>query len=154
VLENIEENFVLVNIAGFTAYVVKNREIVWSTEVQVGKTYHQTPVFRLRDTPSKALFEKAERTFSHGCIRVKNPVNLAEVLLAPDGWDRQKLDATLASRETKTVFLSQRLPVLLLYWTAAVDPQGIVHFYNDPYERDRRSADALDAPFRLELPGS
>jgi murein L,D-transpeptidase YcbB/YkuD len=77
-------------------------------------------------------------------------MDLAEILLAPNGWDRKRIDATLGSGKTTTVFLSKPLPILLLYWTANVDPDGVVHFYRDVYQRDPPIARALDGPFRIE----
>ena len=245
VLDDISDEFILVNIAGFRAYLMRDREIAWETKVQVGKTYHQSPVFRdemkyvvfnptwtvpysiaskemlpniqadpeyfqkrdfdvkdrngdlidpttvdwssvtrrnfgytlvqrpgpnnalgrvkfmfpnehavyLHDTPSKYLFSKAERAFSHGCIRVENPYEFAELLLGPD-WNQDKIAATLDSKEIKTVSLPKPLPVLLMYWTAIVSKDGEVFFYNDVYQRDQNVADALDASFSIELPDS
>lgn len=103
----------------------------------------------LHDTPSRRLFSTMERAFSHGCIRVENPLELAELLLRPNGWDREAMDEVLASGKSTTVWLAEPLPVLLLYWTANVDPDGVVHFYRDVYERDPAIARALDGPFRI-----
>ncbi len=103
----------------------------------------------LHDTPARSLFSTAERAFSHGCIRVENPLELATVLLAADGWDRARVDAAVASGKTTTVHLGQPMPVLLLYSTANVDPDGTVHFYRDVYDRDARIAAALDAPYTI-----
>ncbi len=108
----------------------------------------------LHDTPSKSLFGRAERAFSHGCVRVKNPYNLAEVLLGADGWDQAKIQATLDSLETKTVYLPEPVPVMLLYWTAESGPDGAMHFYTDVYERDQRIVQAMAEPFKAELPES
>jgi murein L,D-transpeptidase YcbB/YkuD len=233
-----------VNIAGFRAYLVNDGKVIWETRVQVGKPFHQTPVFRdemtyvvmnptwtvpysiatkemlpviqrdpdyfktrtfdvrnragenvdpetidwskhsrrnlpytfvqrpgprnalgrikfifpneysvyLHDTPSKSLFGRSERAFSHGCIRTQNPFDLAELLLRPKGWDRERIDAQIESLETKTVHLAEPLPVLLLYLTTDIGPNGEQHFYKDIYERDERILAALDAPFVLQLP--
>ena len=246
VLDNLEDDFVVVNIAGFRAYLYRDQKPVWSTRVVVGKTYHKTPVFRslmkyvvfnptwtvpysiatkemlpaiqrdpnylsarnfdvkgrngdiidpasvdwsqvtrrnfgytfvqrpgvsnalgeikfifpnqhsvyLHDTPSKSLFIKAERTFSHGCIRVDRPFDFAEVLLQQDGWNREMIDAEIASRNTRSVFLSQPLPVLLLYWTAEIGEDGQIHFYDDVYERDQKILTALDSPYQVNMPES
>jgi murein L,D-transpeptidase YcbB/YkuD len=107
----------------------------------------------LHDTPSRALFERAERAFSSGCIRVESPLELAELLLGRDGWDQARFRQVLDSGETTTVFLSRPLPVLLLYWTASVDTDGVVYFYNDVYDRDEAVSRSLDEPFRIDLPG-
>jgi len=244
VLNDLEDDFVLVNIAGFRAYVMRNRKVAWETKVQVGSAFHQSPVFRadieylvvnptwtvpysiaskeilpkikldpnyfasrdfdlkdqngklvepssidwatiternfpvwlvqrpgpnnalgrvkimfpnehsvyLHDTPSKSLFGKAERAFSHGCIRVENPFELAEQLLGGDGWNQVKFQQVLDAGETKKVPLSTPMPVLLLYWTAMPTPDGVVHFFNDVYSRDARIAEALDQPFRFDPP--
>jgi murein L,D-transpeptidase YcbB/YkuD len=244
VFDDVTDDFIIVNIAGFKAYVVRDSEIVWQTSVQVGKTYHQTPVFRdemkyvvfnptwtvpysiatkemlprikndpdyfktrdfdikdgsgeivspdsidwsqlsrsnfpytfvqrpgpknalgrvkfifpneyaiyLHDTPSKALFDQAERAFSHGCVRVENPFDLAEELLGSEGWDQGKIQSTLDSLETETVYLPEPLPVMLLYWTAEIGSDGDIRFYTDVYERDERVARALAEPFKVELP--
>ncbi|HZD52107.1 MAG TPA: L,D-transpeptidase family protein, partial [Woeseiaceae bacterium] len=103
----------------------------------------------LHDTPAKQLFSTAARAFSHGCIRVENPLELAGILLGPDGWDRRRIDAAVANGNTSTVFLSRPVPILLLYSTATVDPDGTVHFYPDIYRRDAAVARALDGPFRI-----
>lgn len=246
VFDDVTDDLIIVNIAGFKAYLVRDYKITWQTAVQVGRTYHQTPVFRdelkylvfnptwtvpysiaskemlprikndpayfetrefdiknsageivapdsidwselsrnnlpytfvqrpgprnalgrvkfifpnkyaiyMHDTPSKALFDRAERAFSHGCVRVENPFELAEALLGSEGWDQEKIQATLDSRETTTVYLPEPLPVLLLYWTAEIGPGGDVHFYPDVYERDARIAEALDKPFKAKPPQS
>ena len=102
----------------------------------------------LHDTPSKALFEKEERTFSSGCMRVERPLELAELLLAdPQKWSAQTIGEVVAAGETKTVRLPKPVPVLIMYWT--IDPlgQGRTVFKRDPYGRDSRLAKALDAPF-------
>lgn len=241
VLGGLGSNFLVVNIAGFRAYLVADRQIAWESRVVVGKPYQQTPVFRgelqylvfnppwsvpysiatrellpeiqaqpdwfrthdyevrdragtridpatvewpalprqnfpysfvqrpgpnnalgqvkfifpnehavyLHDTPARQLFSTTERAFSHGCIRVENPLELAEILLRPNGRDRKAIDDILASGKTTTVWLAEPLPVLLLYWTANVDPDGVVHFYPDVYGRDPPIAKALDGPFRI-----
>lgn len=222
------DDFILVNIAGFSAHVIHDGQTVWTTSVIVGDTENKTPIFRstlkyvvfnptwtvphsiaseemlpkikqdpsffdkgnyqlldsegnivqpsnvdwsavhignfrytlvqrpgcsnelgqikfvfpnefsvfMHDTPAKWLFTKAKRAFSHGCIRVNEPFDLAEVLLGRDGWTRERIDSQIESEETRTVFLSEPLPILLVYWTAEVDDLGIIHFYDDIYERD------------------
>ncbi len=244
VLDNLGDDFVIVNIAGFRAYLYRDRKEQWSTRVVVGKTYHKTPVFRsemkyvvfnptwtvpysiatkemlprvkqdpnylpsrnfevrdrdgnvidpasvdwsrlsrgnfpytfvqrpgtnnalgeikfmfpnkysvyLHDTPSKSLFGRSGRTFSHGCVRVEHPFDFAEVLLGPDGWDAERVQAERMRRETRSIFLSQPMPVLLLYWTAEVGADGRIRFYEDVYERDQAILDALNAEFKIDLP--
>lgn len=245
VFRDIRSNFILVDIAGYHLYLVKQSEPLWSTRIQVGKPYHETPVFKaemrylvfnptwtvppgilknevmpavrkdpsylldnsmsviasdgriidpasidwsatvgggfpymvrqepgpknalgrvkfmfpnqymvyLHDTPSKAVFERAARATSHGCIRVENPLNLAELLLEDKpGWDRARIDRILASGTTTTVNLPEPLTVMLLYWTAEADRNGTVFFRRDLYGRDARVIEHLDEPYRASPP--
>jgi murein L,D-transpeptidase YcbB/YkuD len=101
----------------------------------------------LHDTPARDLFDRAQRSFSAGCIRVEHPFDLAERLLAAqDGWDRARLDALVASGERRRIDLEAPMPVAILYWTVDPAPEGGVVFYNDIYERDAPLLAALDAP--------
>ena len=98
----------------------------------------------LHDTPSRELFGKQERTFSSGCVRLERPRELASWLLARDGSPESgKLDALLASGETKTVYLKAPVPVYLVYFTAFVTDDGDVALRRDIYERDKVLVDAL-----------
>ena len=244
-LQDIKGDFIIVNIAGFYAHLVRNDEVAWTTRVMVGKTYRKTPVFKsemkylvfnptwtvppgilhkdilpkarkdpdhirkrglnvldkngkkidpnsidwaslkpgrfpyqlqqppgpknalglvkfifpnehlvyLHDTPNRALFSRPERTFSSGCIRVEKPFELAELLLNdPDTWSQEGIDQVLESEKTRTVFLPEPLPVLLLYWTVTVDADGTVNFIKDVYDRDRAVLKKLNGEFVISLP--
>ncbi len=239
-LHDLPEEFVIVNIAGYTAYFVRGQEIVWNSRVQVGKTYRRTPLFRseinylvlnptwtvppgiikndilpaakkdpasitrrglrvldssgreldpasidwsrfrggnipytlrqdpgpknalgrvklmfpnsylvyLHDTPSQALFEQAERAFSSGCVRVERALELAELVLDdPERWNAKSIGAVIQGGRLQNVTLKRKVPVLLAYWTAWVDPQGQMNFRRDIYGQDEKWAQALDAPF-------
>jgi murein L,D-transpeptidase YcbB/YkuD len=241
-LQDLPEKFVVVNIAGYTAYVVKGQDIVWSARVQVGKPYRKTPIFRseinylvfnptwtvppgiiardilpaakadpasiarkglkvldsagrevnpasvdwsryssghipytlrqdpgpnnalgrvklmfpnsyfvyLHDTPSQALFDRAERAFSSGCVRVERALELAEIVLDnPQQWNAGSIGAVVAGGRLQNVTLKQKVPVLLVYWTAWVDAEGRMNFRRDLYGQDAKWAAALDAPFKL-----
>lgn len=104
----------------------------------------------LHDTPNRTLFSKTSRTFSHGCIRVENPLKLAELILAKKkGWTRAQVDAAVASQALTPVPLSGDISVLLLYWT--VDPTGEeAVFHNDPYGRDPKLIAGLNQPFKVK----
>ncbi len=104
----------------------------------------------LHDTPGRGLFGKSGRTFSHGCIRVEDPMKLAEIILGDRmGWDRAKIDSVVAAGKLSQINLPKPLPVLILYWT--VDPQSdsSVNFYQDIYGRDARLLKALNAEFTV-----
>lgn len=236
VAANMTDNYIIVNIAAFKAYYMKDHELVFSTNVQVGKTYTQTPVFKerlryiefnptwtvpvsivrkstipkmkedpnylddhhfelidgagnivpnssvdyenlsssnfrytvrqkagawnalgevkfifpnkhsvyLHDTPSKSLFGAEERTFSHGCIRTQNPLDLAEVLLEGTDWTREKIDATIQTRKTKRAVPEGKVDVLLLYWTAGYYDGDGIGFFKDIYNRDAKVLEQLN----------
>ena len=240
VLDEIQGDLVLVDIAGFELRYYEASREVWRTRVQVGRPYRRTPVFRsairyvevnptwtvppgilrrdilpklredpgylaskqmrifdtsgrevdpnsvdwsqerfpyrfvqdpgpanalgrikfmfpnshfvfLHDTPSRALFERNDRTFSSGCIRVQDPLELADLLFDDsEEWDRSRFEAFIESRETRAVTLPEPVTVVLLYWTVDTPPDGSVHFKRDPYDRDRMLLEALDRDFEFK----
>lgn len=103
----------------------------------------------LHDTPSRSLFDRAERAFSSGCIRVENPVELAGILLADKGYDQARISRVLDDGEPENVYLSRPVPTLLLYWTAFTGLEGDCNFRKDVYERDAAVLAALDGPVML-----
>ena len=105
----------------------------------------------LHDSPAKSLYEQDQRTFSSGCIRVQKAFDLAELVLNDPQWNKQAMDAVIATKETRTVNLKQPVPVLILYWTAQPRPDGQVVFRNDVYGRDPGTLAALNSDFRLPV---
>ncbi|MGD8443285.1 MAG: L,D-transpeptidase family protein [Desulfobacterales bacterium] len=104
----------------------------------------------IHDTPSKALFERTDRTFSSGCIRTEKPFELAEILLDdPDKWNMESFKQIIDSGRTQTVMLAKPVPVLLFYWTVAVSPDGTVRFKKDPYKRDAKVLEGLNGNFKF-----
>ena len=98
----------------------------------------------LHDTPEKNLFESDQRTFSSGCIRVQNPLDLAEwVLKETPGWDRAQIDAAVGSDTETRVDLAQPVPVRVVYLTAISNPCGEVSYLDDVYDRDAAVLAAL-----------
>ena len=91
----------------------------------------------LHDTPNKGLFSQTSRALSHGCVRVQDPLRLAEILLQESNWDRGKIDQVLDGSRTRYVNLEKALPVLLYYLTARADEHGAVRFRPDIYGRDQ-----------------
>jgi L,D-transpeptidase YcbB len=242
VLHNLESTFIVVNVAGYHSYYVKDGQIVWQGRAQVGRPYRQTPTFKsemtylvfnptwtvpptilaqdylpylkrdsgyaqrrglkvidrtgrvvdpgqvdwvrysanhspyllrqdpgprnalgrvkfifpndhavyLHDTPNQKLFDRSERAFSSGCIRVENALELARLLLSDEAqWHRQAIDKVIESKKTRTVFLPEPIPVLLLYWTAWIGSDGRVNFRHDLYERDKLVQKGLASDFRF-----
>ncbi len=98
----------------------------------------------LHDTPADHLFSREERDFSHGCIRLERPVQLAEVLLQGDpDWRGSKVREAIQTGVQKTVKLPEPLPVHILYFTAWVEEDGTLQFRKDVYGHDARLASAL-----------
>jgi murein L,D-transpeptidase YcbB/YkuD len=97
----------------------------------------------LHDTPADTLFRRKSRALSHGCVRVEQPVALAEyVLRDPRAWTREKITAAMHGGEERVVKLNQPIPVHLGYWTAWVQGDGAVSFTDDPYGLDARHTQA------------
>lgn len=109
----------------------------------------------LHDTPAGRLFDRTERTLSHGCVRVEDPVKLAGYVLHGQGdWDEDKIREAMQpadSAEVKPlpVDLQDPVPVYLVYLTAFVR-DGVLHFRDDPYKKDARAMGNMGRPASLE----
>ncbi len=115
------------NALGDIKFVFPNRESIY-----------------LHHTPSVGLFERARHDFSHGCIRVEQPLALAAFALQDNaGWSEERIEAAMTQPEPSTVQLESPVPVLIAYGTALVK-DGRVHCFEDLYGHDR----ALDAALR------
>jgi L,D-transpeptidase YcbB len=91
----------------------------------------------LHDTPSRELFAADQRTFSSGCIRIENPLDLARLLLEGNAtWTPTKMQDVLDSKQQQTINLATPLQVLIVYWTASVGATGEVRFAKDVYNLD------------------
>lgn len=92
----------------------------------------------LHDTPADHMFNYEKRDFSHGCIRLRKPVELAKILLE-NQLAPEEVDKILAAEETTEVPLEQKVAVHFTYQTAWVDTKGLLHFRDDIYELDEKS---------------
>ena len=100
----------------------------------------------LHDTPSKAAFDRSQRSVSHGCVRLEKAMAFAKLLLSSvPGWSADRVDQVIASGETTDVKLPRRVPVRLLYLTAFPDG-GRIAFRPDVYGWDEKVLQLLDAP--------
>lgn len=90
----------------------------------------------MHDTPKKQLLSHTSRAYSHGCIRVDQPLGLANRLLELEGWVPEQVAAHLVSGQTQSIRLAKPLPFVVTYLTAWVDESGTVFFYRDIYGRD------------------
>jgi L,D-transpeptidase YcbB len=95
----------------------------------------------LHDTPTESLFSLASRGFSHGCVRVEEPLKLAKYLLQdhPE-WNEAKIREAMNGGEEEWVTLKEKVPVYIVYFTAWVDANGAVHFRDDIYSHDKALA--------------
>lgn len=104
----------------------------------------------LHDTPTRSLFERTQRAYSSGCIRLERPHELALLLLDDaDRWSAEALRAAIAEGATRAVPVKRRVPVMLLYFTAEANGEAVVHFRPDLYDRDAAVLAALRTPFRF-----
>jgi murein L,D-transpeptidase YcbB/YkuD len=99
----------------------------------------------MHDTPDKHMFNWTRRANSHGCMRIRNPLKMAEVILTADkGWDRAKIDDLVKNGpDHNLVPLDKKIPVHIVYFTARVDEGGKITTINDIYGHEKRFALAL-----------
>ncbi len=101
----------------------------------------------LHDTPNRHLFKKAQRAFSHGCIRVKDPLRLAELLLDNQQvWNETSILKVVQNKRLKQVKLATPIEVLIMYWTVQPNPEGELEFLPDVYGRDLALIASLKKP--------
>jgi L,D-transpeptidase YcbB len=100
----------------------------------------------LHDTPADALFARVERDYSHGCVRVEKPFELAQwVLQDQPEWTPEKIKAAMESGRERHVALKRKIPVYIVYDTVWVDDDGTVEFREDVYGHDERQERILPA---------
>ncbi|MEH6551809.1 MAG: L,D-transpeptidase family protein [Pseudomonadales bacterium] len=235
--EQESDDFILVNIASYELYYMRDRKLEWTTPVMVGKIRSKTPMFQARlrymefnptwntprsliniakfksdpqyivdkgykfydannnevdpssidwdkytkrsfpyrvvqmpgpknamgqvkfifpnshaiymhDTPSRDLFSRQQRAFSAGCIRVKDPLTFARVLLDDqDKWSDDKIQSLVDSGKPKQVVrLDRDIDVMLMYWTVSPQLDNRLQFQHDVYDLDPAALAILDAP--------
>jgi L,D-transpeptidase YcbB len=107
----------------------------------------------LHSTPAQALFAESRRDFSHGCVRVSDPVGLAQYVLreSPE-WTREKIQAAMNGTTTLTVTLKNRIRIFFVYGTALVTENGDALFFDDIYGHDQRLEAALNSRRPRALP--
>lgn len=100
----------------------------------------------MHDTIDKWMFGRKVRTLSHGCMRLRNPMRMAELVLAEDkGWDAQRVEQTMRDGpRNNEIVIERKIPVHLVYFTAWVDDDGKVRTYADIYGHEKRITQALE----------
>lgn len=115
------------NVLGFVKFMFPNKHSVY-----------------MHDTPTKSLFAQSKRAYSHGCIRVRDPRKLAELILRRDrGWSSGNVGAAIKSGKNQHVNLKNPIPVHISYFTARVGKNGKITYFSDLYGHDSRMASAL-----------
>ena len=100
----------------------------------------------VHDTPSDALFARLGRAFSHGCVRVEEPVELAKyVLRDQEQWTAQAIDTAMHAGNERHVKLRAAIPIHIVYFTSWVDDRGGLHFRDDVYGYDAKQTRILQA---------
>ncbi len=110
----------------------------WNALGRVKFGFPNTYSVYMHDTPAKDLFSKNKRDFSHGCIRLSNPLALAIFALEDQGhgWTPEKVEKHFFSDKRMIVLLKPPLPIHITYQTSWVDKNGLIHFNRDIYDRD------------------
>jgi murein L,D-transpeptidase YcbB/YkuD len=99
----------------------------------------------MHDTPATEFFAKSRRDFSHGCIRLERPADLAAWVLRDNpGWNPDRIRAAMNGSAPQQVNLAHPIPVLIVYATVIVLEDGLVHFYDDIYGHDGTLQQVLD----------
>ena len=105
----------------------------------------------LHDTPNDYLFNRTKRDFSHGCIRLEKPRELAEYLLRDNKeWDNNRIGEYMFKGHSSTVWLDEPVPVYIMYQTAFMDNDGMINFREDIYDHDKNQTKMLAARVRTE----
>jgi murein L,D-transpeptidase YcbB/YkuD len=101
----------------------------------------------MHGTPAQSLFAKSKRDYSHGCIRLEEPLRMAEYITQLDGqgstWTKARLKKTMESGTATTVKLKSDIQVFVLYTTVVVHQDGKIFFYDDIYGHDKKLSRAL-----------
>ncbi len=100
----------------------------------------------MHDTVDKWMFAQSTRTLSHGCLRLRNPMKMAELVLAEDkGWDAAKVDQTESEGpRNNEIVIEKKIPMHLVYFTAWVSDDGKVRTFEDIYGHEKRITQALE----------
>ncbi|MDX2264691.1 MAG: L,D-transpeptidase family protein [Hyphomicrobiales bacterium] len=97
----------------------------------------------MHDTPTKNLFNQTVRTFSHGCMRVRDPLKFAQVVLGEQGWTPARMQQELALGKESSITLERKIPVHVMYVTVWVDEDGQARTIRDVYGHDKVLAGEL-----------
>ena len=134
--------------AGNFPFIIRQKAGPWNALGEVKFIFPNKYAVYLHDTPSRGLFNRQDRAFSHGCIRTEDKWGLLMSLMDdPDVWNMDKINEILKSGKTTTINLPKPINIYLIYLTAAVDQENNLMFMKDVYKRDKAVIDAMKKPF-------
>jgi murein L,D-transpeptidase YcbB/YkuD len=122
-----------------TAYGIRQRPGPGNALGKVKFIFPNSFNMYFHDTPSKSLFDRDKRAFSHGCIRLAEPQKMAEWLLRDDpNWPTNKIVEAMNAGKERAVKIKNPVPVFIIYYTAWVDDRGELNFRDDVYGHDKK----------------
>lgn len=131
--------------AGNFPFIIRQKAGPWNALGEVKFMFPNKYAVYLHDTPSRGLFNRQDRAFSHGCIRTEDKWGLLMSLMNdPGNWNMDKINGILKSGKTTRINLPKPVNIYLIYLTAAVDQQNNLMFMRDIYKRDEAVIKALD----------
>ncbi len=136
--------------AGNFPFIVRQKAGPWNALGQVKFIFPNKYAVYLHDTPSRGLFNRQDRAFSHGCIRTESKWELLMSLMDdPEIWNMDKINEILKSGETTRINLPEPVNIYIMYWTARVDQENNLYFMKDVYKRDESVIKALNEPVKF-----
>ncbi len=131
--------------AGNFPFIIRQKAGPWNALGQVKFIFPNKYSVYLHDTPSRGLFNRQDRAFSHGCIRTENKWELLMSLMDnPEVWNMDKINGILDSGKTTRINLPEPINIYLMYWTSRVDQENTLYFMKDVYKRDTAVLKALN----------
>ena len=129
-------------------FIIRQKAGPWNALGEVKFMFPNKYSVYLHDTPSRGLFERQDRAFSHGCIRTEDKWGLLMSLMDdPEVWNMDKINEILKSGKTTNINLPEPVNIYLIYLTAVVDRENNMYFFKDVYKRDDAVARELNKPF-------
>lgn len=139
-----DKNYLERNHMEWNGNAVRQKPGPWNALGKVKFLFPNSHSIYLHDTPSKSLFSRDKRAFSHGCIRVEDPKRLAMyVLRHQPEWNETRIDSALNAEKEMYVRIKKPIPVFIAYFTSWVDRSGRLNLRNDIYKRDARLAEMI-----------
>ncbi len=128
-------------------FIIRQKAGPWNALGEVKFIFPNKYSVYLHDTPSRSLFERQDRAFSHGCIRTEDKWGLLMSLMDdPEVWNMEKINEILKSGETTKIDLPEPINIYLVYLTAVADKENNLYFFKDVYKRDDAVASELEKP--------